>query len=438
MKIIEPEAMEIIPPKRVRRQRKRLRGERLSPLEIGRLVKAAKGWPAGKRESVGGNLYVQAPGSWSYRNGTAWVGFGSVQMVPFKDAADRADRWNALRAKGQNPVAVEEEERQARALEEAKRVTFKAYAEAWVADHEVGWKNAKHRQQWKNTLSTYVYPVIGGIAIADVDTQLVLQVLRPFWNQKPETGSRVRQRIEMLLDAAKAEGVRSSSDNPARWRGHLDKLLTAKTKLRPEAHHAALPYDETPAFMQELRGRKGVAARALELVILCASRSGEVRGAMAGEFDLANKVWTIAAPRMKGGKEHRVPLSDRAVEIVKAQLGDNPAPDKLVFPGLAGKPLSDMSLEAVLRRMKRAAATVHGFRSTFHDWASERTNFPNIVVEMALAHAINNRVEAAYRRGDLFMKRAKLMAAWGTYCTTPPRSVSDTPALNNVTALRRA
>jgi integrase len=275
------------------------------------------------------------------------------------------------------------------------------------------WRNAKHAAQWEMTLRDYAAS-LRRLPVDKVTTNDVLSVLKPLWHSKPETASRFRGRIERVLDAAKAKGLRTG-ENPARWRGHLDQLLPKRLQLT-RGHHAAMDYADLPAFMDCLQVREGSAARALEFAILTAARSGEVLGARWEELDLERGVWTVPPNRMKAGREHRVPLSRRALNMVNAiqREGD------FVFAGQkAGSPLSVMALEMVLRRMKVDDATVHGFRSAFRDWTAECTNFPNEVCEAALAHVIENRAEAAYRRGDLFEKRRKLMEAWGTYCTTP-------------------
>jgi integrase len=247
----------------------------------------------------------------------------------------------------------------------------------------------------------------------------MLKVLEPIWKAKPETGSRVRGRIEVILDWAKSRGLRQG-ENPARWRGHLQYQLPARSKVRRVKHHAALPYTELPDFMIALRAQEGVAARALEFTILTAARTGETIGATWHEPNLPEKLWTVPADRMKAAKEHRVPLSTRALAILREAESARVAGNDYVFPGgKRNKPLSNMGMAAVLRRMGRGDITVHGFRSTFRDWAAERTNFPSDVVEMALAHVVGNKVEAAYRRGDLFEKRRRLMAEWASYCNTP-------------------
>jgi integrase len=270
-------------------------------------------------------------------------------------------------------------------------------------------------------MGTYAYPILGEIPVADVDTGQVLAVLEPFWRTKPETATRVRGRMEAVLDYAQTLGWRTG-ENPARWKGRLSNALPARAKVAPVKHHAALPWGEIGAFMEELRAQSSVAGFALQFTILTAARSGEALGARWGEIDLASALWTVPAARMKAGAEHRVPLSPAAVQVlekaraVRRKDGD----DEFVFPGLSeGRPLSGMAMAMVLRRMKRGDLTVHGFRSSFRDWAAERTSYPGEVVEMALAHAVANKVEAAYRRGDLFEKRRRLMKEWATFCAQP-------------------
>jgi integrase len=299
---------------------------------------------------------------------------------------------------------------------------FRECAESYIAAHEAGWRNATHRQQWRNTLETYVYPVIGKLPVQDIDTPLVLKVLEPIWRDKTETANRIRGRIESVLDYAKAREYRSG-ENPARWRGHLSLMLAQPNKIAPHEHHAALPYLEIGGFMEELRGRDSTSARCLEFLILTAARTGEVIGATWSEIDLTAKTWTVPANRMKGNREHRVPLSNRAVEIV--QLMQSRCENDFIFPG-RNSGLSNMSLLALLRNMGRSL-TAHGFRSSFRDWAAEQTNFPNEVCEMALAHAVGDKVEAAYRRGDLFEKRRRLMDTWAEYCGRPNHSGNVTP-----------
>jgi integrase len=295
---------------------------------------------------------------------------------------------------------------------QAKGLPFQAAAEALIEGKRPGWRNAKHAAQWGATLRTYVYPKLGDRDVQAVDTRGILDVLRPIWSEKPETASRVRQRIEAVLDYAAAIGARTG-DNPARWKGHLDHLLPQPGKVKRVEHHAALDWREAPAFMAELAKREGVAARALAFAVLTAARSGEVRGMRWAEVDRAAAVWTVPADRIKAGREHRVPLALAALAL----LGEPGRADALVFPspGDPTRPLSDMTLAAVLRRMGRGDVTVHGFRSTFRDWAGETTAHPREVVEAALAHRLKDKAEAAYARGDLFAKRRRLMEDWAAY-----------------------
>jgi len=299
-------------------------------------------------------------------------------------------------------------------------------ATAYIAANEESWRNPKHRQQWRNTLDTYVYPVIGDLPVAEVGTAHVLKILEPIWKGKAETASRIRGRIETVLDSAKARGYRQG-ENPARWRGHLAQILPARTKLS-RGHHKAISYEQVPAFVRALHKRDAVAALALEFTILTAARSGEVIGATWAEVDLDKAIWTIPADRMKAAKEHRVPLSPRAVEILESVT---PLGGEYLFPGAKGGKLSSMAMAMLMRRMK-VDATVHGFRSGFRDWAAECTGYAHEVAEMALAHTIENKVERAYRRGDLFDKRRRLMDDWATYCA------SDGAAGAKVTPIRKA
>jgi integrase len=290
--------------------------------------------------------------------------------------------------------------------------TFGAFADDYLASHRVKFRNAKHAAQWAMTLKTYGAP-IRALPVNAIDTEVVLKVLQPIWSTIPETASRLRGRIENILDAAKAKGF-LAGENPARWRGHLKTLLPARQRLT-RGHHAALPYDDLPAFLAELRARQSAAALALELAILTAARSGEVLNAEWREFDLVKAVWTIPAIRMKAGHEHRIPLAARAVEILKS-LRKLPHNEHVFLGNGRDKPLSAMAMTMQLRRMKRGDITVHGFRSTFRDWASEQTSFPYETCEHALAHRISDKAEAAYRRGDQFEKRRKLMEAWAAFC----------------------
>lgn len=361
----------------------------------------------------GGNLYLQVSDSgaksWLFRYGKTgrerWMGLGPVHTISLAEARDDATRCRALLLKGIDPIDSRRADRAANEMARHAGTTFRDCAERLIASHESSWRNAKHRAQWRSTLVTYAYPVMGSVAVQAVDTGLVLKVLEPIWQTKSETASRVRGRIEAVLDWAKARGIRTG-ENPARWKGHLDHLLPARSKIRKVRHHAALPYQQVGKFLQELRQRDGIAAKALEFVVLTASRTGEVLGMRWDEID--GKVWTVPAARMKSGREHRVPLSEQALALLESV--DHT--DDLVFPGGRGRPLSDMALAMIHRRMGYEITT-HGFRSAFKDWASERTSFPNEVSEAALAHVVGDRVEAAYRRGDLFEKRRRLMDAWG-------------------------
>lgn len=340
------------------------------------------------------------------------IGLGGFPAVPLAMARERAREAKGKIWAGVDPL--EEKAARCRAVIDARAmaVTFSDAAGHFIKAQEPGWRNAKHAQQWRNTLETYAYPVIGKSLVRDVNLTQVMAILEPIWREKTETASRVRSRIELVLDWATARGYRDGL-NPARWRGHLDKLLARPTKVKRTAHHTALPIDKVPGFMTELRKQGGIAARAMEFLVLTAARSGEVRGATWAEIDLDSRLWVIPASRMKAEREHRVPLSDAAMALLAALPGGSG--DRLVFQSPRGGTLSDMTLTAVLRRMT-VDAVPHGFRSTFRDWCAERTHFPSEVAEMALAHAVGDKVEAAYRRGDLFEKRRLLMAEWAAFC----------------------
>ncbi len=399
---------------------------------------AVKNAKPGRHADGGGlHLLVKESGarSWVYRfmlNGKSRdVGLGPAGPGGISLADARTAR-DALRLKVKAGIdPLEERQRDAaQALAAAQAVqvagiTFKAVAEAYIGANEESWRNEKHRQQWKNTLATYVYPVIGDLPVAEVGTAHVLQILEPIWKAKAETASRVRGRIETILDAAKARGYREG-ENPARWRGHIAQILPARSRLT-RGHHKAMPYERIPAFVGALHKRDAVAALALEFTILTAARTGEVIGAKWDEVDLDKAIWTIPASRMKAGKEHRVPLSARAVEILKSTQGLR---KEWLFPATKGGKISGMAMTMLLRRMK-VDVTVHGFRSGFRDWSAECTGYAHEVAEMALAHTIENKVERAYRRGDLFDKRRRLMDDWATYCATIPAAGA------NVTPMRR-
>ncbi len=364
------------------------------------------------RHSDGGGLYLfidpHGRRRWIFmyaRKGKRTeLGLGGGRDLSLANARAEATKLREAVAAGGDPKAERDKD--------VHVPTFGEWADTYVETMRPSWRNAKHAAQWTMTLTKYATPMRGK-PVNEIGTQEVLDVLQGLWKRTPETAERLRGRIENVLDAAKAKGHRSG-ENPARWRGHLDQLLPKRQRLS-RGHHKALPYDIMPEFMAELRSRPAIAARALEFTILTAARSGEILGARWDEIDRAKKVWTVPAERMKAATEHRVPLSPRAMEIVEAmaELGT----EGYLFPGPKPKrPLSTMAMTMLLRRMK-VRATVHGFRSTFRDWASETTGFSHEVCEMALAHTISNKAEAAYRRGKLFDKRHKLMGAWAGYCT---------------------
>jgi len=368
------------------------------------------------RHADGGGLYL----SISPNGGRRWVflyrwhgkpteiGLGSARDVALARARSLAAQARAKLAENINPKEIRRP---------SAGATFGDCANRVIEAMRPSWRSHRHATQWEMTLREYAAP-LRHLPVDKITTDDVLSVLKPLWNEKTETASRLRGRIERVLDAAKAQGLRSG-ENPARWRGHLDQLLPKRQRLT-RSHHAAMGYADVPAFMADLQTRQAIAGGALAFIILTAARTGEVLGARWGEFDFDRAVWTVPAERMKAGREHRVPLSQHALKIVKAMREVRES--DFVFPGQkSGRPLSVMALKTVLHRMKINDVTVHGFRSTFRDWAAECTHFPNEVCEAALAHVIGNKAEAAYRRGDLFEKRQKLMDAWATYCTTPTK-----------------
>jgi integrase len=371
-------------------------------------------------------LYLQISSetnrSWLFRydrngRGERWMGLGPLHTINLQEARERARKARQLLLDGIDPLDARTQERARRALEAARIITFEKAAQAYYDTHERSWKNDKHRAQFVSTLKAYVFPKLGRLPVADIDTGLVLKCIEPIWQEKTETANRVRGRIESVLDWATVRGYRKG-DNPARWRGHLAEVLPSREKIQKTVHHAALPFPELPAFIAKLKAREGVAARALEFTILTAARTGETVGARWDEIDLAEKTWTVPAGRIKGGREHRVPLSGQAAEILRALPREKNNP--VVFIGPRKDGLSNMAMASTLGRMERSDITVHGFRSTFRDWAAERTNYPNHVVEMALAHVVGDKVEAAYRRGDLFDKRVRLMAEWAKFAMAEP------------------
>lgn len=345
------------------------------------------------------------------------MGLGSYPSVTLADACTAAREARELLRRGVDPIEDARAKRSAMIAAAVAGLTFDQAAEKYIAAHEPGWRSSKQSGQWRASLANYGSPVLGRMLVRDIETAHVVTVLErdSLWTTKTETATRVRRRIENILDWATVRGYRSGA-NPARWRGHLDKLLPAPSKVARVENFAALPFAEIGDFMTRLRAAPGMGARALEFAILTATRSGEVRGATWSEINLDEGVWVVPGARMKAAKEHRVPLSKAALDLLRA-LPQVDGTDT-VFPGAKNRPLSDMTLSAVLRRMG-LNVTVHGFRSTFRDWAAEQTAYPSEVVEMALAHTIANKVEAAYRRGDLFEKRRRLMADWARYCATP-------------------
>jgi integrase len=372
------------------------------------------------RHADGGGLYLAISGDGSRRR---WVflyrtagrlremGLGSARAITLADARDMASGARAALRNGRDPLADREA---ARAIP-----TFGEMAEEVIASLENGWKNPKHRKQWRSTVTDHC-KAIRSVPVNAITTEHILAVLKPLWERVPETASRLRGRIEVVLDAAKAKGLRTG-ENPARWRGNLNHLLPKRQKLT-RGHHKALPYRDVPAFIARLRESGSMAALCLEFTILTAARSGEALGARWDEINLDRRLWTMPASRMKGGRPHEVPLAERAVAIINTMrlIGRE---GEYVFAGQRpGRHLSGMAMEMVMRRMK-VPATVHGFRSAFRDWAAEETDFPSEVVEMALAHTIRNAVERAYRRGNLLEKRRALMDAWARYCEPRPAEV---------------
>jgi integrase len=338
------------------------------------------------------------------------VGLGPTHTVSLADARAKALDLRRQRLDGIDPLTAKREAAAKARVTDAKAMTFRQCADAYISAHRAGWKNGKHATQWQSSLESYVCPTFGDLPVQAVDVGLVMKVLEPIWTTKPETASRVRGRIESVVDWATASGFRKG-ENPARWKGHLENLLPKKSKVRRVEHHAAAAYAELPAFIAELRQRDGIAARALEFTILTAARTGEVIGATWQEIDFEARLWTVSPERMKAGREHRVPLGEPALTILRSLYGAKTG-DR-VFQ------LSNMAMAMLLRRMGRGELTVHGFRSTFSDWCAERTNFPSEVREMALAHTVSDKVEAAYRRGDMFEKRRQVMDAWARYCAEP-------------------
>jgi integrase len=384
----------------------------------------------------GGSLYLRvAPGGsrqWIFRytapNGRLRdMGIGPIHTLTLAEARERATEARKLRLDGIDPIAHKRARVAAIRAADAKAMTFEECARGFMRDNEAEWTNPKHRQAWQTTLRKYVYPVLGSLPVTAIDTPLVLKVIKPLWERVPTTASRVLGRIQAVLGWATVHHYRSG-DNPARWQGHLEHALPAISKVAKTEHHAALPYAQIGPFMARLRKDTSIGARCLEFITLTAARLGEVVNATWLEIDLAENIWVVPASRMKAGREHRVPLSTPAVAVLKAMQANRIS--DYIFPGTRqGRPVGANTPVRLAKKAAGADVTVHGLRSTFRDWASERTSFPREVAEMALAHAIPNAVEAAYRRGDLFEKRRKLMEAWAEFCAKRSGAGVVTPIL---------
>ena len=385
----------------------------ISPLEVRRLVKSGR-WSVGGVDGLALQVTNTAAKSWVLRLTVGGrqreMGLGSYPSVTLADVREKARAERAKLEQGADPIQLRQSAQRAVASERSAQQTFTTVAAQYIALHAKSWKNSKHAAQWVSSLHAYAEPMIGPLCVRDINARHMISVLEPIWTSKTETATRVRSRVELVLDFAAARGLREGP-NPARWRGNLDAAFPKASKIAKVQHHTAVGVYDVCTFVGRLRLQQGMGARALEFAILTAARSGEVRGATWLEFDLPAAMWTVPADRMKSGRQHRVPLSASALKLLR-DLPQGKAGD-LVFPGLRGQ-LSDMSLTAVLRRMK-VAATAHGFRSTFRDWAAERTQYANEVAEMALSHLVGDKVEAAYRRGDLYEKRVMLMRDWAEF-----------------------
>ena len=383
----------------------------------------------------GGGLYLRVAegGSkqWIYRyvtNGRPRdMGIGPVHVFTLAEARERAREASKLRYDGIDPIAHKHAQRAAGVVEAAKAITFKQCAQGFIRDNEAGWTNRRHRHDWHASLTNYVYPVLGNLPIAAIDTALVLKTVKPIWERVPETASRVRGRIEAVIGWATVHGYRSG-DNPARWSQHLEHALPARSDVAKVEHHAALPYDQVPAFLTKLKQKDTVSAACLQFIALTAARRSEATDATWSEIDLDKAVWTIPKERMKKGtKDHRVPLSAAAIAVLKdmaaIRVGD------YVFPSrVSGRPVHGASVAGLAKRVAAGVdITTHGFRSSFRDWVAERTSYPREVAEAALAHAVPSQVEAAYKRTDFFDRRSRLMQAWADYCAKPAASGKVVP-----------
>ena len=407
---------------------------RLTALQVARAART------GQTLNDGLGLILQKGASWIHRfkylRRPHYMGLGSLRLVDLPAAREAHLANRQLLRAGINPLTKRDSERAQATLTAARTKTFDHCVTAYLDAHQGSWRNPKHRAQWQATLATYASPVIGKLPVADIDTGLVMRILQSIWKTKPETASRLRGRIESVFSWAKVHGYRTG-ENPARWGGHLDQLLPSKSSIRTVKHHTALPYDQIPAFMADLRQQDGVGALALEFIILTGVRTGDVIGQGRDDappmrwehVDMDNRLWTI--PKTKNGQEHRVPLSAAALAVLEQMRPLHDA-SGIVFPGLKrGAPLSNGAMLRVLDRMGRDLTT-HGFRATFKTWASERTNFAREVIEACLTHTISDELEKAYRRGDFLDKRTRLMAAWADFCQQAPAAAGTT-----VVALRQ-
>jgi integrase len=395
--------------------------------QIGRLTelkvqRAGKGW-----HNDGGGLYLRVEGKrqrwWVFRYGAGgrrYHGLGPVHTLGLAAAREEARRCRALLLEGADPISAGRARRAAVKLAEADAKSFQQCAEAYRAAHCAGWSNRKHAKEWLSSLATHVFPAIGGLPVSAIDTGHVVRALEPAWTKIPETASRLRSRIEAVLDWARVHGYRGDGANPARWRGHLDHLLPDRKRVARVVHHKALSYRDVPHFVRKLRARDEIEARALEFVLLTAARAGEACGPTWEEIDLAAGVWTVSAERMKNKREHRVPLAPAAYAILERTPRERR--HGFIFPNGAGrgKHVSVISLWRLAQELTEGRTTVHGLRSTFSDWVGEQTSFPRELAELALAHVVGTDAEQAYRRGDMLEKRRELMAAWAIYCTSAP------------------
>lgn len=406
--------------------------KKLTAVTVSKIKKT--GWYS---DGLGLYLQVSKTGtkSWVYRYKMSGRerrhGLGGYPTETLEDARESARSCRKLQKRGIDPIDYRRQQVLARRLENAKSITFKECALSFIDSHKAAWKNPKHEMYWRNTLSTYAYPIIGALPVQNVDTPLIIKVIEPIWYTKTETASRVRQRIEKILDWAKVRDYRAG-ENPARWRGHLDSLLPHRTKVKKVQHFAAMPYKELPVYFQELRKVDTLAAKALAFTILTATRATEARECRWEEIDLEARIWTIPPERMKAGRQQRIPLSDEALNILEEVMDRD---EVLLFRGLKkDKTISEAAIRKVLRT-SHAGLTVHGFRSSFRDWCAEVTAYPREVAEAALAHTLTNATEAAYQRGDMFVKREKLMEAWSAYCLSPEKSADILPINRSVNEL---